>query len=94
VSAPSPYELFEQTGGGDAYRVAMLEHGHVAPISPQQQKKPGKRIQICGLLHQSDWSEWRRYGNATEGFYEGRWCRTCSHTQARALAPSTTRGDS
>lgn len=84
---PTPYELYEQTGGGDAYRVALLEHGHLAPVEPSRLKPLGKRIQPCGLLHRPDWSEWRTYGNGTEGFYEGRWCRVCSHTQTLETKP-------
>lgn len=90
MSAPEPYELYEQTGGGDAYRVAMLEHGHIAPTVPSRRKPPGKRVMQCGLTHEFNWSEWRRYGNASEGFYEGRWCRTCSTSQVRALAGKET----
>ena len=83
MSVPTPYELYKQTGGGDAYRVAMLEHGHIAPADPRRLRPPGKRVMQCGLTHEQNWSEWRTYGNDTEGFYEGRWCRTCAHPQFR-----------
>lgn len=83
MTPPSPYKLYKQTGGGDAYRVAMLEHGYVAPASPSMCKQLGKRVMQCGLVHDLNWSEWRRYGNAKDGFYEGRWCRTCGTTQVR-----------
>ena len=78
----TPYALYQQTGGGDAYRVAMMEHGYVIPTAPWERKSPGKRVMQCGLVHEENWSEWRRFGNETEGFYEGRWCRTCGMTQA------------
>lgn len=85
---PSPYELYKQTGGGDAYRVEMLEHGHIQPIAPWDLhllKHTGKRVSTCGLTHDPDWSEWRRIEDAGRWF-EGRWCRVCARTNVRELA--------
>ena len=79
----SPHKLYEQTGGGDAYRVAMLDHGYVEPVSPWRRKPPGdKRVLQCGLTHEFNWSEWRVYNDAGREF-EGRYCRTCATTQVR-----------
>lgn len=82
--AASPHELYEQTGGGDAYRVAMLEHGYVEPTAPWRRKpEPGSgRALQCGLTHEFNWSEWRVYEDGGRRFL-GRFCRTCSTTQAR-----------
>jgi hypothetical protein len=80
---PSPSVLYERTGGGDAYRVAMLEHGHIQPVAPWNLKTPGKRAMQCGLVHEFNWSEWRIYEDAGRQF-EGRYCRTCGTTQVRS----------
>ena len=87
VSALSPYELYAQTGGGDAYRVAMLEHGYVIPNSPKLQlavaeKLPGKRVRVCGLTHKPERSEWRDYEDEY-GPYQGRWCVVCAQVDTR-----------
>lgn len=83
--APSPHKLYEQTGGGDAYRVAMMEHGYVVPTPPWERKaepESGRMLQ-CGNLHPFNWSEWSEYQCGRR--YEGRWCRTCATTQAREV---------
>jgi hypothetical protein len=82
---PSPAELHKQTGGGDAYRVAMLNHGHVYPTAPWTHKTSDKRVIQCGLTHEQNWSEWQEFRD-DDRVYEGRWCRTCATTQARRLA--------
>lgn len=79
---PKPHELHEQTGGGDAYRVAMLEHGWTVPTAPWARKPLGKRALQCGLTHEQNWSEWKVFSDGGRE-YEGRWCRTCATTQAR-----------
>lgn len=79
---PAPNVLYQQTGGGDAYRVAMLEHGHTWPTPPWTRKLLGKRVIQCGLTHEENWSEWLTYREGGRQF-EGRWCRTCSTTQVR-----------
>lgn len=85
MNAPSPAQLHKQTGGGDAYRVAMLEHGYIYPLSPWMRKPPGSGRAIqCGLTHEPNWSPWQRFNDAGRD-YEGRWCRTCATTQARAI---------
>lgn len=87
---PDPYTLYQQTGGGDAYRVAMLEHGHIRPIAPwdhvsleNKRRNQGKRADPCGLLHEPDWSDWRVYEEGGKVF-GGRWCRVCARTNVRA----------
>jgi hypothetical protein len=87
AATPSPAELYKQTGGGDAYRVAMLDHGYLIPTSPWERKPPGKRVLQCGLTHDLNWTEWQRFsiGENTKLEYEARWCRTCATTQAREL---------
>lgn len=82
--SPSPAELHAQTGGGDAYRVAMLEYGHVEPTPPGEHRNRGKGVLQCGLTHDFNWSPWRRYRIGGYEF-EGRWCRTCATTQAREV---------
>lgn len=85
----SPYQLYKETGGGDAYRVSMLEHGYIIPSSPPLQlktvhllpKPPGKRLQPCGNLHMADWSEWHDYEDQY-GPYRARWCRICARVDA------------
>lgn len=84
AATPSPAELHKQTGGGDAYRVAMLDHGYVIPTAPWRRKESGKRVIQCGLTHDFDWTEWQRFNDGPL-MYEARWCRTCATTQAREL---------
>jgi hypothetical protein len=62
----------------------MLEHGYVIPTAPWQQKAPGKSLLQCGLTHDFNWTEWRRFSDGPL-MYEARWCRTCATTQAREL---------
>lgn len=81
---PSPYKLYEETGGGDAYRVAMLENGYVYPSPPWARKTSDKRVIQCGLVHEFNWSEWKTYRENGRA-YEGRWCKTCATTQAREV---------
>lgn len=84
ATAPSPTLLYKRTGGGAAYRVAMLEHGYVDPTPPGPHRDSGKRVLQCGLVHEFDWSEWRRY--RVGGYeFEGRFCRTCATTQVREI---------
>ena len=81
----APHELFAKHGATDAYRVAMLEHGHIYPLSPWMRTPPGgKQVTQCGLTHEYNWSEWRRFNDAGRE-YEARWCRTCATTQAREV---------
>lgn len=81
---PAPHVLYQQTGGGDAYRVAMLEHGYVLPSPPWRRKGPGKTLLPCGLVHEFNWSEWRTFRDGGR-MYEGRWCQTCALTQVREM---------
>lgn len=86
---PSPSALHEQTGGGAAYIVAMLEHGYVIPTSLEAQranplrKESGKRAEPCGLTHEPQWSGYRGYQDEF-GPYEARWCQVCARVDAKA----------
>lgn len=82
IGSPGPSKLHAQTGGGDAYRVAMLEHGYVLPLAPWARRAPGsKTIKPCGLTHDNNWSPWFLYIEGDRQFV-GRWCRTCALTEA------------
>ncbi len=94
MGSPHPHELYEQTGGGIPYRLAMLEHGYVVPSSPESRrrnallKQPGKRAEPCGLTHETEWSEWRDYEDEF-GPYQGRWCVVCCRADSRQMPGGT-----